>query len=169
MHSAILVFSKNPECEMPNLDDKLDEVQMCNCCADYVGYEYSAESVKDCFYGDCYLKRIIPSKLATYSDGKLTVSANCQEDYKKWIYEHIKRVREWQDFKIFHSSASMAEFYMREVNVVTEVPYDWDTTEYLFCIASECDNIRDYASFLDSLVYHQGETLHLIGAVDYHF
>lgn len=172
MHSAILVFSKNPEFELPDLQMELEEVQKRNHCADYIGDVYSNKDVEEYFLGDCYLKKILPGSLVDYKLGRLHVSEDISVEYEEWALTRLQRIRKWQDKQIEKSSLGMIEYFMRETNVITESDNeeDWHVTDYLFCIAhDDYVYIHDYTSFIDALLHDKNETFYLIGAYDYHF
>lgn len=126
---------------------------------DYFGDEYTENMVER--YN--YLNSIFPSFIEVHKDGSLDIAPDAGKQFKTWVLEHVKKVRQWQDARINRFNQPL--YYLSRADVCTEKG-NFEEVNTLFFLDRE---VCTYNDIITWLTHYSGQTLYVTNIFEYTF
>ena len=156
MRSSLFCFStekdnKAKESDFYGYDRRFD--------IDYFGKEYTEDMVER--YSD--LNSILPPFIEVHKNGSLDIAPDAREQFKSWVLEHVKKVRQWQDVRINRLDQPL--YYLSRTDICTERG-NFEEVKALFYFEQV---VCTYSDIITWLTYHAGETLYVTNIFEYSY
>lgn len=167
MHSNVIHISKDKNAS-PNISYcELDNLKSINYAIDYFDEDLiSTEEVMN----DNNFEGLLPDFITMSPDGTIKVSENSKIACTEWSENFIKRMRQWQNMN--RKRLGFHALSITDINTNDENPENWYHVDLIFNVMIDDDdnNFSGYLDFITDLAYyHQGETLYVVGAQDFHY